>query len=108
MQEGHVSVTKQKSEWITDPRQSWWEISIKTAIGTLDANVAALRLAVRGSGFEELPVLGPHVDSLAGLPLLHRDPLDRMLVAQAVAEPMGLLTADVQLGAYSPLVKIIA
>jgi len=108
VQEGHVSVTKQKSEWITDPRQSWWEISIKTAIGKLDANVAALRLAVRGSGFEELPVLGPHVDSLAGLPLLHRDPFDRMLVAQAVAEPMGLLTADAQLGAYSPLVKIIA
>jgi PIN domain nuclease of toxin-antitoxin system len=45
---------------------------------------------------------------LAALPLLHRDPFDRILVAQAVAEPMNLLTADTQLVPYSPLVKIIA
>ncbi|MDR3517331.1 MAG: type II toxin-antitoxin system VapC family toxin [Azospirillaceae bacterium] len=87
---------------------SWWEISIKAAIGKLDADVAALRLAARDSGFQELPVLGLHVEALAGLPLVHRDPFDRMLVAQAVAEPMCLLTADAQLVAYSPLVKIIA
>ena len=86
---------------------SWWEIAIKAAIGKLEAEVAVLRLAARDSGFQELPVLGPHVEALAGLPLLHRDPFDRMLVAQALAEPMCLLTADAQLGAYSPLVKII-
>ncbi|HIJ61982.1 MAG TPA: type II toxin-antitoxin system VapC family toxin [Rhodospirillaceae bacterium] len=87
---------------------SWWEISIKAAIGKLDADVAALRLSAQDSGFLELPILGAHVEALAGLPLLHRDPFDRMLIAQAVAEPMCLLTADAQLVAYSPLVKIIA
>ncbi len=86
---------------------SWWEIAVKTAIGKLDADVQVLRVAASASGFLELPVLGIHTEALARLPLLHRDPFDRMIVAQAIAEPMRLLTADSQLGAYTDLVQKI-
>jgi PIN domain nuclease of toxin-antitoxin system len=86
---------------------SWWEIAIKASIGKLDADVASLRIAAHESGFVELGVLGAHTEVLATLPLLHRDPFDRLIVSQAIYEPMQLLTSDEQLGQYSDLVKII-
>ena len=86
---------------------SWWEIAIKTTIGKLDADLAKLRHAAHDSGFVELAIIGPHVEALAKLPLLHRDPFDRMLVAQALSEPMKLLTGDAQLGQYSPLIELV-
>lgn len=86
---------------------SWWEIAVKTAIGKLDAEVQVLRVAAAASGFLELPVYGIHTEALARLPLLHRDPFDRMIVAQAMSEPMRLLTGDSQLGAYTDLVQKI-
>ena len=51
--------------------------------------------------------MGEHTETLAKLPLLHRDPFDRMIVAQAIAEPMRLLTGDGQLAAYSELVQTV-
>lgn len=86
---------------------SWWEIVIKSSIGKLDANVAELRKAALDSGFVELPVLGEHTERLATLSLHHRDPFDRMIVAQALTEPMRLLTGDSKLGQYSELVQIV-
>lgn len=86
---------------------SLWEIATKSSIGKLNANVLEIRAAVLASGFYELPVLGEHVEKLASLPLLHRDPFDRMIIAQAMAEPMRLLTGDTQLAAYSELVQTI-
>jgi PIN domain nuclease of toxin-antitoxin system len=86
---------------------SWWEIAIKVSIGKLHANLAELRQASLGSGFNELPVLGVHTEMLAKLPLLHRDPFDRLIVAQAMAEPMQLLTGDKLLEQYSELVRFI-
>ena len=86
---------------------SWWEIAIKAGIGKLDANVTELRSAAIASGFLELPVLGSHVEIVATLPLIHRDPFDRMIVSQAMAEPMRLLTSDSVLEAYSDLVQRI-
>lgn len=73
---------------------SWWEIAIKTRIGKLDANLSELRLAARDSGFSELPLLGAHAEALATLPRHHNDPFDHMLIAQALAEPMRLITGD--------------
>jgi PIN domain nuclease of toxin-antitoxin system len=58
-------------------------------------------------GFFELPVLGIHTETLAKLPLLHRDPFDRLIVSQAITEPMRLLTGDSELEAYSDLVQRI-
>ena len=86
---------------------SLWEIVTKTSIGKLNADVAEIRVAVLASGFYELPVLGEHAVKLAALPLIHRDPFDRMIVAQAMAEPMRLLTGDAQLAAYTELVETI-
>lgn len=86
---------------------AWWEIAIKAAIGKLAADVSELRAAARDSGFLELPVYGAHTEALARLPLLHQDPFDRMLIAQAMVEPMRLLTGDRQLAAYTDLVQTI-
>ena len=86
---------------------SLWEIATKASIGKLEAKVSEIRAAIADSGFLELPVLGEHTEKLAALPLLHRDPFDRMIVAQAMAEPMRLLTGDTQLAPYSELVQII-
>jgi PIN domain nuclease of toxin-antitoxin system len=86
---------------------SLWEIATKASIGKLTADVAEIRAAIAASGFLELPVLGEHSETLATLPLHHRDPFDRMLVAQAIAEPMRLLTGDGQLAVYTELVQTI-
>jgi len=86
---------------------SWWEIAIKTSIGKLDADVQMLRAASGQSGFLELPVLGVHTETLAKLPMLHRDPFDRLIVSQAITEPMRLLTSDSELEAYTSLVQRI-
>lgn len=86
---------------------SYWEVAIKAGIGKLDVDVAQLRQAARDSGYLELPVLGVHTEQLAALPAIHKDPFDRMLVAQAMAEPMRLLTSDRQLEPYGPSVEII-
>lgn len=86
---------------------SWWEIAIKTSIGKLNADVQMLRVASGQSGFLELPVLGVHAETLSRLPMLHKDPFDRLIVSQAITEPMRLLTSDSQLEAYSSLVQRI-
>lgn len=86
---------------------SWWELATKITIGKLNADLPTLRQTAKDSGFFELEVRGEHTEVLVNLPLLHRDPFDRMLVAQAIAEPMKLITADGILEKYSDLVKII-
>ena len=83
---------------------SWWEIAIKVRIGKLDANLRELRTTVQKSGFLELPLLGSHAEMLATMPRYHNDPFDHMLVAQAMAEPMQLLSGDSVLAQYTPLV----
>ncbi len=86
---------------------SFWKVAIKCGIGKLDVDVAALRQAARDNGYLELPVRGAHAEHLARLPALHKDPFDRMLVAQANAEPMKLLTSDALLGVYGANVEVI-
>jgi PIN domain nuclease of toxin-antitoxin system len=83
---------------------SWWEIAIKTRIGKLDADLPELRATAQESGFLELPLLGSHAEMLATMPRHHNDPFDHMLVAQAMAEPMRLITGDNVLSQYTPLV----
>ncbi len=86
---------------------SLWEIAIKAKLGKLDADVETVRQAIKDSGFVELPVLGAHIVMLAKLSSQHKDPFDRLLVAQAVSEPMQFITADKVLGGYSELVRVI-
>jgi PIN domain nuclease of toxin-antitoxin system len=59
------------------------------------------------SGFSELSVTATHAARVAALPSIHRDPFDRLLVAQSLAEPMTLLTNDAALARYGPLVQLV-
>jgi len=86
---------------------SLWEVAIKAAAGKLPLEPAALEAAALAAGFIPLPVTWTHALALHGLPLLHRDPFDRMLVAQAISEPMHLITHDASLARYSPLVTVV-
>ncbi|MGQ0524316.1 MAG: type II toxin-antitoxin system VapC family toxin [Betaproteobacteria bacterium] len=86
---------------------SIWEATIKVAIGRLQAAPADLVAGITASGFVELPVSARHAAGVATLPAHHRDPFDRMLIAQALDEPMRLLTADSLLKAYSDLVTLV-
>lgn len=86
---------------------SIWEASIKSALGKLVADPAALVEGIQESGFVEMPIRAGHGVMAAALPPHHRDPFDRMLLAQALAEPAHLLTADSVLSQYSELVRVI-
>jgi PIN domain nuclease of toxin-antitoxin system len=83
---------------------SIWEIAIKVRIGKLKANPRRVVQFMEAAGFRELPVYSRHAVLVADLPLHHTDPFDRLLIAQAMSEPMHLLTADTQLRQYSELV----
>jgi PIN domain nuclease of toxin-antitoxin system len=85
---------------------SLWEIAIKAGLGKIEADPDDLDAAIDGSGFIELPIRALHAAGVARLPPHHDDPFDRLLVAQAIAEPMKLLTADPMLSRYSALVVI--
>jgi PIN domain nuclease of toxin-antitoxin system len=89
---------------------SIWEIAIKVRLGRGDFALRpeAIAQAARETGFTELPVLADTAALVAELPLHHRDPFDRLLVAQAMAGPMRLYTADPVLQPYSELVTVIA
>ena len=86
---------------------SIWEASIKIRIGKLDANPEDLVRGIQDSGFEELPVSAEHAAAVADLPLYHRDPFDRLLVAQAMAVPLTLLSSDEILQRYTELVTVV-
>ena len=89
---------------------SIWEIAIKFALRRGDFDAAPLDI-LQGAltvGFVELPVGSTVAATVAQLPPIHRDPFDRLLVAQAIAEPAMLYTADARLPAYSQLVRQIA
>ena len=75
---------------------SIWEIAIRSALGGRDfaARPEAVTQAARATGFTELPVLADVAARVADLPPHHRDRFDRLLVAQAMSEPMRLYTAD--------------
>jgi PIN domain nuclease of toxin-antitoxin system len=86
---------------------SIWEIAIKARLGKVSADPNELVLAIERSGFQELPVRGVHAALVANLEAHHHDPFDRLLVAQAMSEPLNLLTADAALKPYSELVILI-
>mgnify|MGYP001604492059 CR=1 FL=1 len=82
----------------------------RTQIGRikLPANVEAVAAAAIRMGFLELPVTAAHAAGICRLPLHHRDPFDRLLIAQALHEPARFLTADRALARYSDLVDVLA
>ena len=78
---------------------SVWELEIKRAYGRFQFPDNLVQ-RIDGAGFAELPVNFRHAEIAAGLPLIHRDPFDRMLIAQAQAEGLTLVTDDSQIARY--------
>lgn len=88
---------------------SLWEIAMKASLRRSDFKVdlALLRPALAAMGLQELPVSGVHAERLASLPPIHKDPFDRMLVAQSLSEPLILLTNDATLAAYGQSIRVV-
>jgi PIN domain nuclease of toxin-antitoxin system len=86
---------------------SIWEISIKAALGKLTADPVEVLAALEPAGFQSLPITGDHAARVATLPPLHRDPIDRLLIAQALMEPMRLVTNDSALAGYGEIVTVV-
>ena len=86
---------------------SLWEVAIKASLGRGDfqVNPLALRMGLLQDGFRELPIQVDHVLAVQHLPWIHRDPFDRLLVAQAAEERLSLLTADRTLLGYGDGVR---
>jgi PIN domain nuclease of toxin-antitoxin system len=78
---------------------SAWEVAIKAALGKIDVR-EALSTAIADYGFSPLPVALEHADAVRTLPMHHRDPFDRMLVAQAKVEGLTLVTRDEAIRRY--------
>jgi len=77
-----------------------WEIAIKQQLGRLDLHGEDLMLEIEANAFVDLPMSVRHAQRVGSLPLHHRDPFDRMLVAQAELETLTLVTHDRALEAY--------
>jgi PIN domain nuclease of toxin-antitoxin system len=88
---------------------SLWEIAIKSSLGRTDfaADARVLRRGLLDNGYSELPVVSEHAVAIVGLPALHKDPFDRILIAQAMIEGITLVTADAIVAQYAgPIRKI--
>lgn len=88
---------------------SLWEIVIKSGLGREDFKVdpRLLRRGLLDNGYLEMPILSEHAVAVVNLPPLHKDPFDRLLVAQAIVEGITLLTADTQVAKYPGPVKLV-
>ena len=88
---------------------SLWEIAIKRGLGRSDfqADARLLRRGLLDNGYEELPITSEHAVTVDSLPPIHKDPFDRILIAQATVEGILLLTTDAQLVGYrGPVRKV--
>lgn len=86
---------------------SFWEIAIKTSTGKLAADPARLYAETSAVGFLPLNITPIHALAVSGLPRLHGDPFDRMLIAQAISEPLHLVTHDAVLTRYGAFVTLV-
>lgn len=86
---------------------SIWEIAIKSRLGKIDGDPQAFADAIEPSGFHTLVITPAHAAAVSKLPLHHTDPFDRLLLAQAFAEPLRLVTADHALLAYGGAVELL-
>jgi PIN domain nuclease of toxin-antitoxin system len=86
---------------------SLWEIAIKHGLGRSDFRIdpRILRRGLLDNGYDELPITSEHAVAIDGLPPIHKDPFDRILVAQAIVEGITLITADPLLARYPGPIK---
>lgn len=90
-------------------RVSLWELAIKAGLGRLRIELPVFAEQVEAMGFSWLPIDNAHILKLADLPNFddHRDPFDRLLVAQSMTEPLILLTVDGKLARYGSTVRVL-
>ncbi|MBI2688611.1 MAG: type II toxin-antitoxin system VapC family toxin [Acidobacteria bacterium] len=110
---GSKRMGPQARELISDPGNtifvssvSLWEIWLKVSLGKLRIS-PSFDAALANEGFEVLPLTASHARRVSELPWLHRDPFDRMLVAQAAQERVTLLSTDDVLAGYGKMVRVV-
>ena len=88
---------------------SLWEVAIKRGLGREDFRVDArlLRRGLLDNGYNELPIISDHVVAMESLPPIHKDPFDRILVAQATVEGVTLLTIDPLVSQYPGPIRTV-
>jgi len=88
---------------------SIWEVAIKSGLGRSDfrADARLLRRGLLANGYDELSILGEHVVAIADLPPIHKDPFDRLLVAQSTVEGILLTTTDPVVAQYPGPVRMV-
>ena len=107
---------KQARTWIENPDNellfsaaSLWEVAIKRGLGREDfkADARLLRRGLLDNGYGELPIVSDHVVAIESLPPIHKDPFDRILVAQATVEGVTLLTIDSLVSQYPGPIRTV-
>jgi PIN domain nuclease of toxin-antitoxin system len=102
-------ISKVARRILTDPANSFlfsaaslWEVAIKRARKRTGFafDPRAIRQHMLANGYDEMPIEGPHAVAVDSLPLLHRNPFDRLLMAQAIVEGITLLTTDAMIAKY--------
>jgi len=88
---------------------SLWEVAIKRSLGREDfkVDVRLLRRGLLDNGYSELPIISDHVVATESLPLIHKDPFDKVLVAQATVEGVTLLTIDSLVSQYPGPIRTV-
>ncbi len=88
---------------------SIWEAAIKYDLGRREfqRNPGILRRELLLNGFEELPILGEHAEAVSGLQPIHKDPFDRILIAQCAVEGITLLTSDALVASYPGSIRLV-
>ncbi|MBU2767230.1 type II toxin-antitoxin system VapC family toxin [Acidithiobacillus ferrivorans] len=88
---------------------SIWEVAIKSGLNRSDFQVDArmLRRGLIDNGYGEMPILSKHVVAIDTLPFIHKDPFDRLLIAQAMVEGIALLTDDVTMAQYQGTIRLV-
>ena len=114
-QTGDTRITPQVQALVEDAHKvyvsqvSLWELAIKASLGRIQIDLPVFAQQVDSMGFSWLSIDNGHLLQLMHLPCYddHKDPFDRLLVAQSLSEPVILLTVDKKLGRYGPTVRII-
>ncbi|SBT08306.1 conserved hypothetical protein [Candidatus Accumulibacter aalborgensis] len=113
---GHPALPGQAREMIESndkgvfvSRASLWEMAIKLSLGRLRLDLDKFVGNIEAQGFQWLDITNPHLLAVATLPIHddHKDPFDRLLVAQSLTEPLILLTADAKLARYGATVRMV-
>ena len=101
-------LSKDAQQALTDPSNDvfvssavLWEIAIKHGLGKLSVSASVVAAALATTGFKPLAITFAHAIAAGGLPLHHRDPFDRMLIAQTIEESSCLVTRDASISRYS-------